>query len=93
MTPNESQALLQAVRSRPESQLHTRRTKIVKFQRKPSANGLERQLRQVTFELQQFMEHDGGVDLKLDSHGFLPRERRAPMRANRSSFSVTALPL
>ena len=86
----EREALLAAMRSRPESQLHTCRTKIVKFRREPSASGLERQVRQVTSEPQQFTEHDGGVDLKLDSHGFLPRERRAPMRAHRSSFSATA---
>ena len=51
-------ALLAAMRSRPTSQLDTFWTKIVNFQRRLSAKGLERQHRQVTSELQQLIEHE-----------------------------------
>ena len=59
-------ALLAVMRSKPRSQLDTCRTKIVKFDHKPSTKKFLRQLRQVTSGLQQLIEHEGDRDLKLD---------------------------
>ena len=59
-------ALLEVMRSRPTSQLETCRTKIVKFDHKHSTKRFLRQLRQVTSGLQQLIEHEGDLDLKLD---------------------------
>ena len=54
------------------SQLDTCRTKIVKFQRKPSTSDLQRQLRQVTSE-PQVLEHEGDLDVKLGRWASVPR--------------------
>ena len=58
-----TRALLAETRSRPKSQLDKRSTKIVKSQRKSSANDLESLRRQVTPNLQQPTEHEGDLDL------------------------------
>ena len=97
----ERQRLLAALRSRPTSQLHKCRKKIVKFQHHPSATGLFRQLLQVTSELLRTRGRPRSA-IGLPWLRAQPRQmggewntaprcgHRGVLRVHRSFFSVTA---
>jgi len=86
----EREALLAVMGSGPMNKLGLCRAKVVKFDDQPSTRRLSKQLRLVSLGLGQLVQHEGDLDLKLDSVGFLPNVVASEDRQKQRWTGMTA---